>query len=452
MWLPSKQESLAPPPVETRGTHETRPLKKEELKKLLNDISLDRKIEPQKMEDFLATPEPELKGLVDSTDAIVIASLATAGIVTLGLRYYFGEAIPLVAVPQAVNSFLRAFEAPINVAVDDLNLLKHIPPVLFAATEYRTIVSLAAAEIQNFKSRKTIKERKTLEERIIKGKGNYFMYWNCTAAFVEDGDKLAAEMAKENNLGDFIQIGSKKPEGSNVWGFMKEDFSKEEIFEVLDRCDFKKAGEVLLLPVQNENIFLPEKNEHDTTLNKMRTLISILDEYCIKNGVEKKKIIIVGSKDMESIYVRKKKLGGDSKTIASPTLKDMVDHLNSNGDNRVVKIVDPTLDVILPKIIELANGRNINYWGTTESEKKYSENFYKKLKELGYEATSEGEVFFNYNVTDTSTLPMSIRNDICAILNPNAKYKLMQDGVLEGNILVVPNMVVKYLNEEIKKS
>jgi len=433
-------------------------IKGKALKALLRDIAAaDGKITPKEMEDFLAAPEPELKGLFTSTDGITIASLAAAGILALGIKNYFGEAMPAVAVvPPLTDAFLKAFEAVTNVVAQNPNLTSHIPPSLLAAAEYFTIVRGGIAEIRNVGKRKIINRRAKLEDLIEKGEANYFMDFKCTVAFIGKGDevanKIAKEKAKKNELGDFIQIGSKKPEGSSVWGFLDEDFSKEEIFEVLDRCDFKKAGEVLLLPVENENIFLAKKNEHDTTLDKMRILISILDEYCIKNGIEKKKIIIVGARDMESVYVRKKEPGGDLKTVANPTLKDMVDHLNSNGDKRIVKIVDPTLDVILPKVIEIANGRKIVYWGTTENMEKYSENFYKKLKELGYEATNGEEVFFNYNVTNTSTLPVSIKDDICAILDPNAKDKLMQEGVPEKNILVVSDMVVEYLNNEMKKS
>jgi len=450
MWLPSKKESLAPPPVEMRGLHETRPLKKEELKKLLNDIALDRKIEPQKMEDFLSMPKIAIRESLSTFDVNFLFTITSLGVLSLGFNNFFKEKMPTLGkVGPFTDAFLLAFEAMSEMRATQATVMSHLPHVFLSAGVAYGLGKTAYVAVENIGRRRRIHGREKLDELIEEGGVNFSMNPKHTAAFVERGDQLAEEIAKNNNFGDFIQIGSAKPKESNIWGLWKESFNKKEIYNVLDRCDFEKAGEALIMPVEDKNIFLPEKENHDMTVGEIAVLINILDAYCDSKKCPRKKIFIIGARDMEQVYVTKKDLH-DLGIRDTATLVGTVEAINKkNGGNRI-EIVDPTMDVILPEVIRIANGRTIVHREPEESEKKYVENFFNKLNELGYHPTNEEKVTFNYNVT-TAKKELG-KNDICAILDQNAKDILMLGGIPEENILVVPQMIVKYLTEKMKKS
>jgi hypothetical protein len=422
-------------------------MKGKELRQFMNDIAHDRELDAGKVDKFLAI-NVNKKEINISDFAITGTSLALH-IAALSVLNYYGNTLPTLGqIPPALHAFFQAVHNMTVNNVESMALRDHIPFIFLGISILYPTGRLAFKNMLNILPSKIEKYQKIIKDKVGKGELQYSMNQNHTAAFVGAGDELANLIQEKNEPGSFIQYAHNQVD-SNIWKLLKKGANEKEIFKILDNGNFTKAGEVLLMPVKKEDMLLPGKNGHDMNLDEIETMIDILDAYCDKNEIPRKKIIVVGSRDLEQVYGIVTPEG--YKAFSKKSLDGLVYDLKEKR-SAGIEIVDPTKDIILPEIIKIADGKRIIFRGTEESVERYANTFYDTLNKMGYRATKNEEIFFDYNINDIPTQTTAGSEDICAILDPTAKEALLRKGIPEKNILIVPEMAVNYIDSKINSN
>ncbi len=424
------------------------PLKGAELDKALQSLKSQNGLDPTTTNRLLAIETAETPG-VSKLNRAIPAVLVAGYIATFAATRLAGGDLPAIDMPQALHEVLQAVHNLSTNSAREPTLSEHLPFLLLEGAAVWGAVKTLPNWFRARGKKQQVKEaQRTITETISKGEFQYNMAPGHTAAFIGLGDPLADRLQQIKNA-DEVMLYSQARIDNQVWQLLTKNGQQEQIFRGLDQGDFKNAGEVLLLPVKSEDMFLPDKTGHDMTIDEIAAMINVVDEYCQSRGLPKKKVIIVGSKGMEESYVRRNSEGQSEES--KQTLAELVDDLNKQRESASIEIIDPT-EIIMRRIITLANGKTVSFVSTKESDQRYGQRFYEQLEAMNYQPTVPGSVNVLYNITDIPTGVRTGKDDIAVILDPSNKRGLQTKGLLEENIIVVPDVALQALSGEVDKS
>ncbi|KKQ52730.1 MAG: hypothetical protein UT19_C0003G0067 [Candidatus Woesebacteria bacterium GW2011_GWB1_39_10b] len=423
------------------------PLRGKELERTLSQLSADRGLEPHIVERFLITDLEKTQGL-SSADKWIPASMMAAHLVSLATVNYAGDTLPaLGTLPPAIHELLQAVH---NLTVNAANspaLRDHLPYLFLEGSVFYGAVKTVPNWLKLRDKKATAREQQTIvRQKTESGEMKFKMAQGHTAAFVGKGDWLADRLQEAKPDDQVMQYAQLKID-SGVWQIIQKLDRQEEVFETLDRGDFQSAGEVLILPVKDEDMFLPGDEGHDMSLDEIESLVSVLDAYCKSRNIESKRILIVGRKALKESYVTR--TGDGEIETNSETLEERVKIMTQKRGE--TEIIDPT-EIVMRRIMKLADGRKLTLAGTTASDERYGLRFFQALEEMGgYEPGTGEEIRVLYNITDIPTEMHVGDNDIAVILDPSKKQSLVNRGVPEENIIVVPDIVLDVLDKKVEE-
>lgn len=427
---------------------ENPPLKGRELNNVLRSLSQERGIEPELVDKFLKVDAESIKGLPAADKwipgAAVALHLVTRALVDTYPQMPKGPDLPLLA-----HNFLQAVYALPNMAASSPALRDHVPYLLFTfGASWAGIKSLPTWLGIEGKSRKVEKLQEKVKGKVEAGEMEYQMKPGHTAAFVGAGDPLAD--ALQNEKGDsMVMQYADVPISQKVWELVKSTGTQEEIFRSLDRGGFESAGEALILPVRAEDMILPGENGHDMSLDEIAAKVRIVKEYCDSRKIPNKRIIMVGDFDHEEVYSRR--TGENSTELTKKSLGTLVDELETELKVKIERI-DPTKDV-MKKVVDLAQGRQIEYHATKVSDERYGQRFYRELEIAGYKPTGAEAVRVFYNINDIPTESHVGLDDLAIVLDESVYGKLTKTGKFkEEHIICAPLFVRQEVGLEIDKS
>ncbi|MEK6952076.1 MAG: hypothetical protein AABX29_03605 [Nanoarchaeota archaeon] len=422
-------------------------LKGKELDRVLNDAKKRSPLDPKTVDDLLQI-DTERLGL-SKADKWVPGALMAAHIATLAAVNFFGGDVPPIAnMPEALHEVLQAIH---NLSVNSAEtpaLRDHIPYLLLEGAGIWGAAKTLPSFLNIRTKRTKIKEAQaSVRERIDQGEQAFKMKEGHTAAFVGSGDRTGELLSAEKPEDEVILYASAKLD-SRVWERISSEGLQSELFNSLDRGDFEKAGEVVLFPIKDEDMFLPDNEGHDMTIDEMRALIRMVDDYCEARGIEKKRVIIVGRRTMSETYTDRTQAGIISER--EETLQDLVESI-SESRQAETEIFDPT-EVIVQDIITRAQGRQIQYSATSKGDERYGERLIELFKSLGYEPTKSETLRVLYDITDTPTEERVDTEDLAVVLDTARKHSLINRGMSPENIIVVPELILENLSREVNKS
>lgn len=427
-------------------------LKGRELTDALARLSKERGLPPDVVERFLATDLEETQAL-PKADKWIPAGLLGAYIVSFAVVKQMGGELPtLGTLPPMVHELFQAVHNLTVNAAKSPAIRDHAPYIFLELSALYGSLKTAPRWFRlRSKGEKAREQQTAVRQKVESGEMKYEMAEGHTAAFVGSGDWLADRLQETKGSDQVMQYANMKI-GSRVWQMIQHQNRQEEIFEVLDRGDFKSAGEVLILPVKEEDMFLPGESGHDMSLDEIQNLVEIFDSYCDSRGIDRKKVLIVGRKTLGETYVHRTGEGSEAIDTDSHTLEQRVDAMaQKRGD---IEIVDPT-EIVMRRIAELARGRKISLTGVKASDERYGKRFFEALKEIiGEKAESKsegGEVKVFYNITDIPTEVHVGGNDIAVILDSSKRDALIRKGISEENIIVVPDEVLRVLGRKVEE-
>ena len=418
------------------NSQELSPLQGSELDGVVSALASKRGLSPDTVQSFLAT-ELEQTRVLSKADKWIPAGLMVAHLASLATVNLTGDTLPTIGtLAPAVHELLQAVH---NLTVNAANspaVRDHLPFLfLEAAGGYGALRTIPKWLSLRGKGERAREQQTLARERVASGGMQFKMAEGHTAAFVGGGDWLADRLQEVKPRDQVMQYANLKLD-SSVWQKLPKQGRQEELFDALDRGDFQSAGEVLILPVKEEDMFLPGEEGHDISLDEIQSLVVVLDSYCESRNIDQKRVLIVGRKTMRETYVSRT----DQNVFATSsfTLEERVGAMTANRPK--IEIVDPT-EIVIRKIAKLANGRRITTGGTLASDERYGSRFFQALKGIGGYKPANGaeEVKALYNITDIPTEVHVGRRDIAVILDPSKKQTLLNKGVPEENIIVVPD-------------
>lgn len=435
--------------IPTINNQELSPLQGKGLDEVVSTLALKRGLSPTIVERFLVT-DLEQTGALSRADKWIPAGLMAAHLVSLATVNLTGDTLPsLGTLPPAVHELLQAVH---NLTVNAANspaVRDHLPFLfLEAAGGYGALRTVPKWLSLRGKGERAREQQTLVREKVESGEMKFKMAEGHTAAFVGGGDWLADRLQEVKPRDQVMQYANLKLD-SSVWQMLQKQGRQEELFDALDRGDFQSAGEVLILPVKEEDMFLPGEEGHDMSLDEIESLVGVLDSYCRSRNIDQKRVLIVGRKTMRETYVSR--TDEDIFTTSSTTLEERVRTMVVNRTN--IEIVDPS-EIVIQKIAKLANGRRITIGGTLASDERYGLRFFQALKGVGGYEPENGaeEVRVLYNITDIPTEVHVGRRDIAVVLDPSKKQTLLNKGVPEENIIVVPDEVLSVLTKKVDES
>lgn len=436
-------------------------LKGKELDLALSNISKDKNIDPSTVNRFL---QVELKGLslLDKTAPWILLG---GYIVTWAISHGMPESATatLGTIPPAIHWALEAVNNLSSNSAGTQFVRDHLPYIFLAASVGWGAIRTGLGHLRIKEKAGKIQEAKEkVLEKTAKGEFPFTMNQNHSAVFSGTGDPYGDLLEAKKPKGDVIQYGIDTL-NSQIWELIKKGGSQEELFKVLDRGDFTKAGEIVLLPVIGEDMFLPGDEGHDMSLDEMRALVSGLDAYCKSRGMDKKRVVIVGRSTMKETYVERKADGNqvvkiqtlDGKNKPEELPKDNILPLKHEMEKErgvETKIIDPTV-LVMEKISQLAEGKTVSLFGTQTSIERYGTRFSEALNEVNYKVTNtDDNVRVIYNLSDDPTVMRAEPDDVAVILDPNRKQGLIDLGIPEERIIIVPELVYSVLDSAVEKS
>lgn len=441
-------DNITESPVTPKQELTLEPLKGQLLDSALESLRSKEGLDPVTTNRLLNIETAETPGL-SWLDKVMPAVLMAGYIGTFAATRLAGAEFLPTEVPPILHQALQAVHNLTVNAARNPTVGEHLPFLLLESAG----IWGAAKTIPNwFKARgkgQRVKEaQRVAREEINKGEFTYDMAEGHTAAFIGLGDPLADHLQQIKNP-DQVMLYSHARIDSKVWQMLIKNGQQEQIYQALDRGDFKKAGEVLLLPVKYEDMFLPDKTGHDMTIDEVAAIINMIDEYSESRGLPKKRVVIVGNKDMEETYI--KRTGAEQTEESQKNLTELVDELSLQREGASVEIIDPT-EIVMRRITALANGRTIAFVATKESDQRYGQRFYEQLSGMGYQPSIAKVTSVLYNITDIPTEVRAGKDDIAVILDPSKKQGLLAKGIPEENIVVVPDIILQVLSGEVDKS
>lgn len=428
-------------------------LKGQELRRVLDSVSRERGLEPNQVDRFLRL-DPETARPLSKLD-IIYPSTAVATYLVTRAAFDTFPASPGPELPAFLHNFLQAAYAMANNAAASPALRDHLP--------YLSLVMGATWGVKNtlpkwlsgdsFVGKVTTAQEK-VREKTASGEMKFKMGEHHTAAFVGKGDSLADALQKEKGESMVMKYAD-VPINERVWQLIKSNGSQEDVFGALDRADFAKAGEVLILPVKAEDMVLPGPEGHDMTLDEIAAKIKISAEYCKARNIEQKRIVVVGDLDHQEVYSRRtgeKKAETRTKTLRD-LLSEVKDDLKSRGMGIEIVSEDPTKDT-MAEVARLADGRKVEYHATRQSDERYGKRFYRELKQLGYKTNpkAQGVSRVFYNITDISTEMNIDSDDIAIVLDKSVKERLISGGFKPENIICPPERMQAKLSSVVDQT
>ncbi|MEP2533589.1 hypothetical protein [Shimia sp.] len=288
--------------------------------------------------------------------------------------------------------------------------------------------------------------QKKLRSQIENGTARFSFQPGFSLLFVGDGDQVAKSLVTDDpTIGP--SLSSQRPGYSPLWGKYVSADGDAGMERVLDQINCEDAGEYVLFPVVDDQLFLPGQQEYDIPPHRVEIAVRRIRSFEQEQGWTPKRIVIVGDKVQTSRFVTTSQ-GGESFEQS-----DDVSLQTLGQDYENVIVADPT-DITIQRIIDIADGRKILFRASQKGAEKYSSRFFERLAMLGYEQTQDATLTVGYDITDLETehqivsrtsdlyLPVILSRDVFDLLSK--RY------LKDRNYIFVPRLVKETLQELVK--
>lgn len=323
------------------------------------------------------------------------------------------------------------------------HLMYHLPNIIIYAFGVAGIRQLwRKVNKNNWKDR--VKAAQTrLGEMIDKGTGRFTFKPGFSLLFVGGGDQIGKSLVLDDpTIGPTMS--TKPPAYTRLWARYKASDGDEAFERVIEQFNSEDAGEYVLFPVVDDQLFLPGPLDYDMPPHRVEIAVRRIREFEKERGWRTKRIIIVGDRVQNSRFVTSSRNGQVEDQIDDVSLATIAEEYEN------VIVADPT-DITLRRIIEVADGRQILFRASEHGAEKYSEAFYRRLADLGYEPTKEATLTVGYDISDLETehQVVSQRNaEYMPVILSREVFDLLSSRYLrEGTFVFVPRLV----KEELQK-
>lgn len=344
------------------------------------------------------------------------------------------------------------FSPPILTGVDYLwdilgepvkkaNILYHIPNIILYSFGFFGIKKLYDAINRRTWLDRVYAARHLADQQIAAGTLNLSLKKGHSILFVGNGDFIGMQFCLNHATDNTITVSDTKPLYTDLWNHYRTETTYEDLKTVLLRSDAKSAGEYIFFPVKDDQIFLPGPTAYDLSPYKLDILCQDIRTIEKEQKWKPRRIIIIGDKEHKSYVHSEDKKGMIQKSGDTISLASIAEKYEN------VTLLDPT-DIVLTRIIALANGRHIVFRATLDGIKEYKTRFYTRLEELGHRHNpkKKGVLTIGYDLfedqTEQQTLARKIDDYYPVVLSKHVRDALIRNGYKAHEFLYVPDLVL----------
>lgn len=325
--------------------------------------------------------------------------------------------------------------------VGKTNIVYHIPNIVLYAFGIFGIKKVIDSIDRKTWLDKVLAAKQTLQQDIADGEIRLRLESGHSLLFIGSGDFIAMQFVLNHAPEAAVTIAENKPSYTNIWNSYQEQTLYDDLREVIIRSDGEHAGEYIFFPVKDDQIFLPGEKAYDVAPH-------VLDIFCQNIRVIEKdlkwkprRIIIIGDK-LHRSFVQ-----SENKNRVIPNSGESISLEGIAKKYKNIVILDPS-DIVLKKIITIADGRTIVFRATKEGLTEYKNRFYTRLEQLGYkqDKRKKGILTIGYDLfedqTEQQTLSRSIDDYFPVVLSKNVRDALIRNGYKQSEFLYVPDLVL----------
>lgn len=425
---------------------------KKQLLTVSKKITTNNKITPNEMEFILAF---EKRDEESKTVGFLKKSAVPLGL-TLGFMMavfpqfadHFSKSLPSwTNLPDPIFNGLNYIWNIIGDTVDQKNILYHIPNIILYSFGFLGIKKLFDAIDRRTWVDKVNFAKGVLTKSLSDGTLNLDLSKGHSVLFSGNGDFIATQFVHNHKKSDAVTIASVKPSYTNIWNYYDANSSYDALEKVINRVCDKTTGEYIFFPVKDDQIFLPGETSYDLSPHKLDILCQDLRTIEKQNKWKPKRILIVGDRFHKSVVQSEDRRGKIQKS------EDVISLETISKKYPNVTIIDPT-DIVLKKVIEIANGRVIAFRATKEGIQEYKKRFYDRLDILKYKPKkiTKGILTIGYDLledqTEQQTLARKIDDYYPVVLSKSVADALLRNGYKKTDFIYVPDLVIEYLSLE----
>jgi len=286
--------------------------------------------------------------------------------------------------------------------------------------------------------------KETLEKEMEKGSMQYRLQNRHTLLFIGRGDFIGEQFCIRNKPDDVITLATHKPNYTRHWTKYDITNSYAMLEKAMLLAAAKNAGEYILFPVKDTELFLPGEREYDVSPEKVEVLIQTIRDVESVNGWEPKRIIIVGDRKQITMVRTETK---------NAVLEDSLENISLTSidkDIRKVTIVDAS-DLVVKEILRRHPGKRIYLRTSIDGSNAYKKRFYDRLEELGYNDNSSynQSVIIGYDMYEEQVQRATFRNTsqdyLPIVLSKETYDALHRKGFTKNQFIYVPDLVLTEL-------
>ncbi|MDQ3099109.1 MAG: hypothetical protein M3Q44_05175 [bacterium] len=328
--------------------------------------------------------------------------------------------------------------------VSKANIIYHVPNIVLYSFGIVGVKKLIDAIDHRTWLDKVIAAQTVLKDKIHAGSLVLSLHDGHSLLFVGKGDFIGTQFVLNHTINETITISEQKPSYTQFWNYYNVNTLYEDLKNVIIHSSGENIGEYIFFPVKDDQIFLPGNTSYDLTPHKLDIFCQNIRIIEKEMGWKNKRILIIGDK-LHKSFVQSEdqvKIIEKSEDIIS------LDSIAKKYEN--IGLLDPS-DIVLKKIINIAQGRKIVFRATVEGIQEYKERFYTRLALLGYISPQEdkGILTIGYDIfedqTEQQTLSRKIDDYFPIVLSKNVHDALLRNGYKKEEFLYVPDLVLETL-------
>ncbi|MBC8045614.1 MAG: hypothetical protein H7Y00_02340 [Fimbriimonadaceae bacterium] len=326
------------------------------------------------------------------------------------------------------------------------NIIYHIPNIFLYSFGV-----IGVKKLFDYVRRKTwldkVNEAKTtLQKNIEKGNILYALHEHHSILLIGKGDFIGEQFCLNSKIDNVITLGSSEPSYTNHW--IKYDISNSysSLEKALLHADAESAGEYVLFPVKDTELFLPGEKQYDVAPEKVEIMIHTIRDVEKMNNWEPKRIIIVGDRKQITCVRTETK-----KSVLEDTIED-ISLTSIDKEIRKVTILDAS-DLVIKEILRRFPNRKIYLRTSVDGSNMYKKRFFDRLEELGYndEIENTTSLVVGYDIyeeqVEREIFKSKLQEYLPVILSKDAHDAILRKGYSKEQIMYVPDLVLTELKK-----
>lgn len=382
-----------------------------------------------------------------------LLKIALPGSVVLGMTqaafpsWYTGLVTHMPGWTNMSTNLLNAVDyvwGIIGKPVKQNNIIYHVPNIILYSFGV-----IGVKKLFEFVRRKTWLDKVTeakeiLDKKIEKGTLPYQLRTNHSILFIGRGDFIGEQFCINSHCDDAVTLSSIKPNYTTHWIKYDITSSYTNLEKTLLQADAESAGEYILFPVKDTELFLPGEREYDIAPEKVEVLIHTLRDVERQHNWEANRIIIVGDrKQITSIRTENKK------SVLENTVEN-ISLMSIDKEMRKVTIIDAS-DLVVKEILKRYPGRKILFRSSVDGSNVYKKRFFERLEEFGYndEIETNLSVVIGYDMyeeqIERETIRTRLQEYLPIVLSKDVHDAILRNGFTKDQFIYVPDIVLANL-------